>query len=107
MGIHVISDPTGEPVNWKVTHFANVSGSEKFLMQLAMEMPMLVDAAMIYEPEREKLKEAVLAISIEGLMPAFEDLKKIRALPMQKIPELSRRQLYEDFTVVLWRAYRT
>jgi hypothetical protein len=44
-----------------------------------MEMPELVDASMIYGEERDKLKEAILIVSMEGLMPAFEHLKKIRA----------------------------
>ena len=76
------------------------------ILQLAMEMPELVDASTIYETGRQKLKEAILAISVDGLMPAFEDLKKIRAAVNQTIPELNRKQLYENFTVVLWRSYR-
>jgi hypothetical protein len=102
----MISNSRGEPSGWKLTHFANISGSEEFVMQLAMEMPELVDASTIYEPERQKLKEAILDICVGGLMPAFEDLKKIRASVTQKIPELNRRQLYETFTVVLWRSYK-
>ena len=77
------------------------------LMQLAMEMPELVDAAMIYGEARDKLKEAIVAISVEGLMPAFEHLKKIRTLLGQPVPELNRKQLYEDFTRVLWHSYNT
>jgi hypothetical protein len=71
MGIHTITDSGGEPSSWKVTHFANISGCEEFVMQLVMEMPELVDASTIYEPARQKLKEAILAISIDGLMPAL------------------------------------
>jgi len=65
----------GEPADWKVTHFASISGSEEFLAQLMMEMPELVDAGTIYDPERQKLKEAIAAICVDGLMPAFEQLK--------------------------------
>jgi hypothetical protein len=39
-------------------------------------------------------------------MPAFEHLKSIRALTAQTLPELNRKQLYESFTIVLWRAYK-
>ena len=106
MGIDMINDSRGEPSGWKLTHFASISGSEEFVTQLAMEMPELVNASTIYEPERQKLKEAILAICVGGLMPAFEDLKKIRASVNQTIPELDRRQLYETFTVVLWRSYK-
>jgi hypothetical protein len=106
MAIHKVTDSGGEPCTWKVTHFANIGGSEEFVMQLAIEMPQLVDASMIYEPERQKLKEAILAISFDGLMPAFEGLKRIRASANQSIPELNRRQLYEAFTILLWRSFK-
>jgi hypothetical protein len=106
MGMHFIGDSAGEPVSWKLKHFANISGSEEFLAQLMMEMPELVDASRIYEPERQKLKEAIAEICTEGLMPAFEHLKSIRASKAQDLPELNRKQLYETFTIVLWRAYK-
>lgn len=51
-------------------------------------------------------EEAILIVSVEGLMPAFEHLKKIRASVGQKIPELNRKQLFEDFERVLWHAYK-
>ena len=81
MAIHSIRDNGGEPNTWEVKLFANISGSEEFLMQLAMEMPELVDASMIHGANRDKLKEAIMVISVEGLMPAFEHLKKIRDRP--------------------------
>lgn len=74
-------------------------------MQLAMEMPELVDASTIYGEQREKLKEAILLVSMEGLMPAFEHLKKIRDPATLALPVLNRKQLYEDFTRALWNAY--
>jgi len=61
----------------------------------------LVDACPMSEPDRNALKEAIWAISINGLMPAFEDLKKVRESAGRQLPELDRKQLYEDFTVVL------
>jgi hypothetical protein len=105
MGVHVISDSTGEPASWKIKHFANISGSEEFVAQLMMEAPELVDAGTISEPDRQKLKEAIAIICIDGLMPAFEHLRSIRASSAQKLPELNRKQLFESFTIVLWRAY--
>lgn len=106
MAFHRVTDTAGEPINWKITHFANISASEEFIEQLVMEMPELVDASMIYGEEREKLKEAILIVSVEGLMPAFEHLKKIRASVGQKMPELNRKQLFEDFEGRLWHAYK-
>jgi hypothetical protein len=95
-----------EPNEWPVTTFAAISGSEEFLRQLVMEMPELVDASSILEPERCKVKEAILIMSIEGLMPAFEHLKEIRAVVGQAIPILKRTTLYEDFSGALWVAYK-
>jgi hypothetical protein len=106
VAVHSIRDQGGEPNAWEVKLFANISGSEEFLMQLVMEMPELVDASMIHGAQRDKLKEAIIAISVEGLMPAFEHLKKIRGSAAHRVPELNRKQLYEDFTRVLWHAYK-
>jgi hypothetical protein len=106
MGLHLVTDSTGDPSNWKITHFANISGSEEFVAQLFIEMPELVDMAMIYGEERDKVKEAILIVSVERLMPAFEHLKKIRASVGQRMPELNRRQLFEDFEGKLWHAYK-
>lgn len=106
MGFHRITDTTGEPINWCITHFANISASEAFIAQLVMEMPELVDMSAIYGEERDKLKEAILIVSFEGLMPAFENLKKIRASVGQQMPELNRRQLFEDFEGRLWHAHK-
>jgi hypothetical protein len=103
--MHSIRDNGGPPNTWKPTLFAHIGGNEEFVIQLMSEMCELVDASMIYGDEREKLKEAILIISMEGLMPAFEHLKKIRALTGQE-PELNRKQLYEDFTRSLWHAYK-
>ncbi len=60
---------------------------------------------MIFD-EREQLKQAIAAVLIEGLMPAFQHLKNIRASVGQRLPELNRRQFYEDFTRSLWHAYK-
>ncbi len=95
-----------EPNEWKVLHFANVGTSEEFVQQLMLEMPELVDAGMIFEPQRQQVKEAILTISMEGLLQAFEHLKQIRASVHQTMPELNRKQYYEDFTRVLWHAYK-
>ena len=39
-------------------------------------------------------------------MPAFEHLKRIRTSIASPLPELNRRQLYEDFARGLWHAYK-
>jgi hypothetical protein len=106
MSIRSVRGGDGEPNTWRIELFANISGSEEFVVQVAIEMGELVDASMIYGEEREKLKEAILAIAFEGLMPAFEHLKKIRSLRTQPLPILNQKQVYEDFSRVLWHSYK-
>jgi hypothetical protein len=87
-------------------HFADIGASEEFVQQLMLEMADLIGGTMIPEPKREEVKHAIMTISVEGLMPAFEHLKRIRASVTQQMPVLNRKQLYEDFTRVLWHAYK-
>src|ERR1035437_905538 len=94
-------------LNFTKRLFAHIGGSEPFVQQLLEEMPTLVDAGMIDGARREEVKHAILAISFEGLMPAFEHLKRIRAAVGESVPELNRKQHYEDFAVALWMAYKT
>lgn len=88
------------------THFARIGSNEEFVPQLVLEMPELVDATLIHGAARDKLKEAISSISIEGLMPAFERLMQIRTSATEPLPELNRKQLYEDFSRTLWHAYK-
>lgn len=52
MAIHSVREDGGHPSGWNVKLFAHISGTEEFLMQLAMEMPELVDASMIHGKEQ-------------------------------------------------------
>src|SRR6202035_5455441 len=71
-----------------------------------MEIPRLLDASMILAPQRAQAKIAISTLALEGFMPAFEHLRKIRTLAVVQIPEMNRRQLYEDFMRTLWHAYK-
>jgi hypothetical protein len=87
-------------------HFADIGASEEFVQQLMLEMAELIGGTMIPEPKREEVKHAIMTISVEGLMPAFEHLKRIRASVTEQMPVLNRKQLYEDLTRVLWHGYK-
>jgi hypothetical protein len=102
----VKSEEGKEPNEWKIVHFANVGTSEKFIETFSGEILELVDGSLIFEDERESVKNAIMTIVVEGLMPAFEHLKKIRMSVTTPLPELNRRQLYEDFARGLWHAYK-
>jgi len=89
-----MDNPEKTPKQWGFRIFANIGFSEEFVQQLMDEMPTLVDAGTIPEPRRQQVKDAIRAISFEGLMPAFEHLKRIRASVKESIPELNRKQPY-------------
>ena len=86
-----------EPNEWKMVHFANVGTSEEFIEAFSGEILELVDGSLIFGDEREAAKNAIMTIVVEGLMPAFEHLKKIRASVTTPLPELNRRQLLQGF----------
>jgi len=94
-----------EPCDWPKVHFANVGISEEFVEQFSGEFMELLDATAIYGAERDAIKEAIMTILVEGLMPAFEHLRKIRQSVSIPVPELNRRQLFEDFAEAIWRAF--
>jgi hypothetical protein len=92
-----------EPNEWKMVH---VGTSEEFIEAFSGEILELVDGSLIFGDEREAAKNAIMTVVVEGLMPAFEHLKKIRTSGTTALPELNRRQLYEDFARGLWHAYK-
>lgn len=105
-GVWSTKDNGKEPNEWTTIHFANVGTGEEFVEHFSGELLELVDASAIIGSEREAAKGAIMTILIEGLMPAFEHLRKIRLSVAAPLPELNRRQLYEDFARVLWHAYK-
>jgi hypothetical protein len=94
-----------EPKDWNVVHFADIGTDEEFVHFFSGELLRLADGSMIFD-QREQLKQAIAATLIEGLMPAFERLKNVRASVGQRLTELVRRQYYEDFAHRLWHAYK-
>jgi len=100
-------NPGGEPSSWKVKLYANIGVSELFVHRLVMEIPKLLDASMIFDPQRAEAREEIGTLLKDGFMPAFEHLRKIRAHAVDRPPELNRRQAYEDFMSTLWRAHKT
>ena len=101
-----VKDNGKEPNQWPKVHFANVGTSEEFVDLFSGECLELVDGSAIYGDERKAVKDAITTTLIEGLMPAFEHLRKIRQSISTPLPELNRRQIYEDFARVLWHAYK-
>jgi hypothetical protein len=59
-----------------------------------------------FDEQREDVNNAIMAILIDGLMPAFAELGKIRASDGKPLPMMDRRELYHDFCRKLWKAYK-
>lgn len=105
MSVHKIEVKRGvEPNQWKVTKYAEI-GDEEFVRQM-LELPAILEAGMIEGKPREDAKELLLSILVDGLMPAFSELQQIRSSVERGLPEMNRRQLYEDFARKLWKAYK-
>ncbi|MGP8173056.1 MAG: hypothetical protein ACLP7O_00755 [Terracidiphilus sp.] len=97
----------GEPNTWKVSLDANIGASEPFVHQILQELPQLVEAGSITDDLlRRRIKESIWIIGVEGLMPALNTLRKIRCLPDPNLPEMERRQLYDELGHTLWRTYK-
>jgi hypothetical protein len=105
-GLWSVTDNGKEPSEWKVIPFATVGTSEEFIEFFSGELLELVDASNIHGADRDALKESIMTILTEGLMRAFEHLRKIRSSVVSAVPELNRKQHYEDFAGVLWKAYK-
>src|SRR5437660_10221958 len=106
MAIHKLTVKPGVPPSqWKVVHFANIGTSELFVHRF-LELPKLLNASEIYDPQRSKCRDAVMDVLLDGFLPAFEHLRTIRANASQPPPELNRKQVYEDFMRTLWHAYK-
>jgi hypothetical protein len=97
--------PGEEPHKWKVEKFAEIGGDETFVRHLT-ELTTVLNATLIFDEQREDVNNAIMAILIDGLMPAFAELEKIRASHGKPLPMMDRRELYHDFCRKLWKAYK-
>ena len=93
-----------EPHKWQVVHFADIGVSEEFV-KVMTDIPSLVDAGSIYEPKRQEVKSGIISILVDGLMPAFSDLRRIREKSRKMVPVMERMQPYEDMARKLWNSY--
>jgi len=93
------------PNQWQVRKFADVGTSEEFVRQF-LELHEILKGSTIFDPERERVNDALGEIHIEGLLPAFLELRKIRESVGKDLPDLDRLQLYEDLARKLWKAYK-
>jgi hypothetical protein len=98
-------EPGQEPHEWKAVKFAEIGGNEMFVRHM-IELRTIVDATSICDPQREDVKNAIMSILADGLMPAFNELKKILAAREKELPLMDRRELFHGFYGKLWKAYK-
>jgi hypothetical protein len=101
----VSTDGRKPPNQWQSRKFADVGASEEFVKQF-LELDGIFGGVAIPEPQRQQAKEAAMAIMMEGLLPAFLEVKKIRLPIGADVPVLDRMQPYEDFARKVWKAYK-
>lgn len=95
-----------EPNQWPQEVFSSVGTNDEFVWQFAEFMD-YIGATGFSETRKSDIKEAIMMVLADGLLPAYEHLRLIRAFNDKQIPVLNRRQHFEDFTSALWRAYKT
>ena len=104
--IVVTHDNGKEPNEWPREVFSEVGTNDEFVRQLADEFMELMGATSIFDPERQEVKDALMVLLIEGLLPAYVRLREIRGSTGRQIPVLNRRQQFEGLAGELWRAYK-
>ena len=106
MAVVRVTPERGKPPNqWTVRKYADVGTSEEFVRQL-LELHDILKGSTIHDPEREKVNDALGGIQLDGLLPAFLELEKIRKSVGKELPLLDQMQPYEDLARKLWRTYK-
>jgi hypothetical protein len=93
------------PKQWKVAAFANVGTDEAFVREM-LEVLELLKGTLIEGPQREQANHAITTILTDGLVPAFMELRTLRAPETKSLPLAERFQPYEDFARKLWKSYK-
>jgi hypothetical protein len=92
MSIYRIKNPDEEPHRWKTEKFAEIDGNE-MLVRHVTEPCEIVNATLIVEQQREDVKSCIMSILVDGLMPAFGELRKIRDARARALPSMDIREL--------------
>ncbi len=95
----------GEPNRWTVRHFADVGSSEPFVTRITFGLSDVLDAT-LYE-NAQQIKEAIMGLSLECLMPAFTSLRELRKIADDNsTPMLNKFKNFDDMYKYLWTAYK-
>jgi hypothetical protein len=93
------------PKDWKVAKLADVGTDEAFVRE-NLELITILNGTLIFGKQRDEVRNAICTIQIDGLVPAFLELRGIREIQGKDLPVVDKFQLYEDFSRKLWKAYK-
>jgi len=105
-GLHTLKNNGKEPRDWDKAQFSSTPGEGPFMEFFFGEIYDLVNTSTIDGKDREELRDAIMVMVTEGLLPAYEDLRAIRAYKDQQIPVLNRKKHCDDFVRALWHGYK-
>jgi hypothetical protein len=105
-GLHTLKNNGKEPRDWDKAQFSSTPADSPFMDFFFDELQNLVNTSTIFDQDRQELLDAIMIMATEGFLPAYEDLRAIRAYKGHHIPVLNRKKHYEDFARSLWHGYK-
>jgi len=106
-GIYTVQDNGKEPRDWtsssSLERMSGLRRSKRFYFDEVHEM---VNIANIHGQDRQDLTDAIMVMVLEGLLPAFDELRSTRLYKDKPLPLLNRKNHYENLARVLWHGYK-
>jgi hypothetical protein len=88
-----------------VKPFSDVGTGEPFLARIALGLADVLDGTDF--DNKQEIKEAILSLVFDCLIPAFMSLRELRMIAMKKdVPELTKAKNFDDMYKYLWGAYK-
>jgi hypothetical protein len=90
---------------FRVAPLADVGSSEPFLARISIGLIDVLNAT-LYD-NRNEIKNAIMGLSIDCLIPAFMSLRELRKIADDdKAPLLSKNKAFDDLCKYVWTAYK-
>src|ERR1700733_14716073 len=89
-GLYTVQDNGKEPRDWTSEQFSGANeGLEAFQAFYFDEVHEMVNITSIHGQDRQILTDALMVMVLEGLLPAFDDLRSIRLYRDKPLPILN------------------
>jgi hypothetical protein len=100
------NEPTlNPPMPFEIRPYSDVGSGEPFLARLMLGLLDILDATMY--PKRIEIKEAIAAITMDCVLPAFLSLRELRKIADDRnAPVVSKQKHFDDMCKSLWSAYK-